>query len=325
MNIRKLAPLLMTLLLAAVGSAFAFSPSNVECIAPADPGGGWDFTCRSVGKILYDLKMVPQPVKVTNMSGGGGGVAYGYVVSKRDTDPNLLVAASTATTTRLAQNQFAGLTEDQVRWVGAIGADFGVIAVAKDSPYQTLSDLVQAVEADPSKIAFGGGSAVGGWDHLKVLLLMKAAGMASVKNVKYISFNSGGNALTQLLGHHVQAVTGDISELKGQIEAGAVRPLAVLSDERLPGDINAIPTAKEQGYDVVGANWRGFYVPGKASDEAFSYWQDTLDQLYASDEWKAAMESNGLAPFHMSGNAFNDFVNKQIKDLRDLSKEIGLL
>jgi len=314
-----------TLVLAFVGGASAFTPNNVECIAPADPGGGWDFTCRSVGKILYDLKLAPQPVKVTNMPGGGGGVAYGYVVSKRDSDANLLIAASTATTTRLAQNQFAGLTEDQVRWVAAIGADFGVIAVSNDSPYMTLDDLVKAVESDPTKIAFAGGSAVGGWDHLKVLLLMKAAGMQGVKNVKYISFNSGGNALTQLLGNHVQAVTGDVSELKGQIEAGNVRALAVLSDARLPGDLSSVPTAKEQGYDVVGANWRGFYVPGKISDDAFTYWQNTMDTLYQSDEWKAAMVSNGLAPFHMSGNAFNDFVNKQIKDLRDLSKEIGLL
>jgi putative tricarboxylic transport membrane protein len=325
MRLRRASPVLATLLLALAGAAFAFAPSNVECIAPADPGGGWDFTCRSVGKILYDLKMVPQPVKVTNMAGGGGGVAYGYVVSKRDTDQDLLIAASTATTTRLAQNQFAGLSEDQVRWVAAIGADFGAIAVNNDSPYHTLKDLVAAVEADPSKVAFAGGSAVGGWDHLKVLLLLKAAGMQNVKNVKYVSFNNGGAALTQLLGHHVQAVTGDISELKGQIEAGAVRPLAVLSDARLPGDLASIPTAKEQGYDVVGANWRGFYLPGKVSNDAFDYWKNSLDRLYASDEWKAAMVSNGLAPFHMSGDAFNSFVNKQIKDLRALSQEIGLL
>ena len=216
MKVRRLAPLLATLLatlvLGLLGSAFAFSPSNVECIAPSDPGGGWDFTCRSVGKILYDLKDVPQPVKVTNMAGGGGGVAYGYVVSKRNDDANLLVAASTATTTRLAQNQFAGLTEDQVRWVAALGADFGVITVAADSPFQTLQDLIDAVKADPTKVAFGGGSAVGGWDHLKVLLLMKAAGMTDVKRVKYISFNNGGDALTQVLGHHLQAATGDISE-----------------------------------------------------------------------------------------------------------------
>ncbi len=325
MKVHRLAPLLATLLLGLLGSAFAFSPNNVECIAPADPGGGWDFTCRSVGKILYDLKDVPQPVKVTNMAGGGGGVAYGYVVSKRSDDANLIVAASTATTTRLAQNQYAGLSEDQVRWVAALGADFGVITVAADSPFQTLQDLVDAVKADPTKVAFGGGSAVGGWDHLKVLLLMKAAGMTDVKRVKYISFNNGGDALTQVLGHHLQAATGDISEVKGQLDAGNVRVLAVLSDQRLPGDLANIPTAKEQGYDVVGANWRGFYVPGGVSDEAFTFWQDTMQALYKSDEWKAAMVSNGLAPFWMGGSEFNDFVNKQIKDLRDLSKEIGLL
>ncbi len=325
MKVRTLATMVATLALALVGSAFAFSPNNVECIAPADPGGGWDFTCRSVGKILYDLKDVPQPVKVTNMAGGGGGVAYGYVVSKRNTDNDLLVAASTATTTRLAQNQFAGMTEDQVRWVAALGADFGVITVAKDSPYQSLKDLVDAIKADPTAVNIGGGSAVGGWDHLKVLLLMKAAGMTDVKGVKYISFNSGGNALTQLLGNHIQAVTGDISEIKGQLEAGNVRALAVLSDQRLPGDLADIPTAREQGYDVVGANWRGFYVPGGMSDDAFSFWQDTMQALYASDEWKAAMEQNGLAPFWMGGSAFNDFVNTQIADLRQLSKEIGLI
>ena len=325
MKVRRLAPLLATLLLGLLGSAFAFSPSNVECIAPSDPGGGWDFTCRSVGKILYDLKDVPQPVKVTNMAGGGGGVAYGYVVSKRNDDANLLVAASTATTTRLAQNQYAGLSEDQVRWVAALGADFGVITVAADSPFQTLQDLIDAVKADPTKVAFGGGSAVGGWDHLKVLLVMKAAGMTDVKRVKYISFNNGGDALTQLLGHHLQATTGDISEVKGQLDAGAVRVLAVLSDQRLPGDLGNIPTAKEQGYDVVGANWRGFYIPAGVSDEVFNYWKDTLQTLYQSDEWKAALTNNGLAPFWMGGSDFNDFVNKQISDLRDLSKEIGLL
>ena len=103
--------------------ANAFEPSNVECIAPANPGGGWDFTCRQIGKLLSDLDVVPGTVQVTNMAGGGGGVAYSHVVTKRNEDPNLIVAASTATATRLAQNQFAGLTADQVHFVGALGAD----------------------------------------------------------------------------------------------------------------------------------------------------------------------------------------------------------
>ena len=57
-----------------------------ECIAPANPGGGWDFTCRQIGRILYEIGAVPSPVQVTNMAGAGGGVAYTAVVSDRSDD-----------------------------------------------------------------------------------------------------------------------------------------------------------------------------------------------------------------------------------------------
>ncbi len=310
--------------LAIVGSAFAFSPENVECIAPADPGGGWDFTCRQVGKLMYDLKMVPSPVKVTNMSGGGGGVAYSYVISKRGEDKDLLVAASTATTTRLAQNQFAGLTADKVRWVAALGADYGVIVVAKDSPFKTLKDMMDTLKADPGKVAFSGGSAVGGWDHLKVLLLAKAAGVDNVRSIKYLAFSGGGGAITQLLGGHTQAMTGDVTEIQGQLAAGNLRVLAILSEERLPTEPD-MPTAKEQGYDVIGANWRGFYVPKGIDDDAFEGWGAMMEKLYASEEWKTAMKNNGLAPFWRGGKAMDEFVTNQIKQINDLSKEVGLI
>ncbi|MEK6217129.1 MAG: tripartite tricarboxylate transporter substrate binding protein, partial [Boseongicola sp.] len=90
-----------------------------ECIAPANPGGGWDFTCRSIGKIMYDIGAVEKPIQVTNMAGGGGGIAYSHVVNKRNDDADLIVAASSATATRLAQNAYAGMTFDQVRFLGA--------------------------------------------------------------------------------------------------------------------------------------------------------------------------------------------------------------
>ena len=51
-----------------------------ECIAPANPGGGWDFTCRTITKIMYDIGAVESPIQVTNMAGGGGGLAYAHVV-----------------------------------------------------------------------------------------------------------------------------------------------------------------------------------------------------------------------------------------------------
>ena len=64
---------------AAIGMFAASAAVSAECIAPANPGGGWDFTCRQIGKILYDIGQVDQPVQVTNMAGAGGGLAFSTV------------------------------------------------------------------------------------------------------------------------------------------------------------------------------------------------------------------------------------------------------
>ena len=167
-------------------SSFAFEASNPQCIAPANPGGGWDFTCRSVGKTLQDLKLIPGSLEVTNMAGGGGGVAYAEVVNKRGSDNNLIVAASSATATRLAQGAYPGNTIDQVRWLGSVGADYGIIAVSKNSSINTLPELLDQIKKDPKSITVAGGSAVGGWDHLKVLIAAKKYGINDVRSIKYV-------------------------------------------------------------------------------------------------------------------------------------------
>lgn len=294
-----------------------------ECIAPANPGGGWDFTCRQIGKILYDIGEVDQPVQVTNMAGAGGGLAYTHVVSERNDDADLIVAASSATTTRLAQNAFGGMTADQVRFVGAIGADPGVIVVAADSPLNSLNDLVDAVKAGED-VSFAGGSAAGGFDHLKALQVLKAGGIDDIRAVKYIGVDGGADAVTQTIGGFTTAMTGDMSEIVGFIKAGEVKALGVLTEERVPG-FEDIPTAREQGLDVVAVNWRGLYVPKGISDERFQEWADKLAAVAASDEWKAAMEANGLAPFTKVGGDFQSWVDGVVAETVELSKEIGVI
>ncbi|AML50027.1 Bug family tripartite tricarboxylate transporter substrate binding protein [Falsihalocynthiibacter arcticus] len=309
---------------AVIGMSAASAASAAECIAPANPGGGWDFTCRQIGKIMYDIGAVDKPVQVTNMAGGGGGLAYNYVVAERGDDADLMVAASSATTTRLAQDAYAGMTADQVRFVGAIGADPGVIVVANDSPFNTLTEMVDAIKADPGSVAFAGGSAVGGFDHLKPLMLLQRAGFTDITKVKYIGVDGGADAITQTIGGFTQAMTGDMSEIIGFLNAGEVRVLAVLTEERIPG-FDDIPTAKEQGYDVVAVNWRGLYVPKGISDEEFNVWADRLQQVADSAEWKEAMAANGLAPFTKVGVDFQDYVDQVVAEIRKLSIDIGVI
>ena len=322
---KRLIGLAAAFTLASSITAFAFEPSNTECIAPANPGGGWDFTCRQVGKTMQDMDLVPGTMQVVNLAGGGGGVAYAEVANKRNDDNNLIVAASSATATRLAQGAYPGNTMDQMRWVGAVGADYGIIAVAADSDVKTLPELMDMIKNDPSSVSVAGGSAVGGWDHLKVLLAAKKAGIDDVRTIKYVAFDGGGEAVTQLLAGSVQAFTSDASEAKGFVDSGDIRVIAVLAPERLEGDFASFPTAKEQGIDVIGANWRGFYAPGGMSDDAYAYWTDAVAKTYASDEWKQVMAANGLAPLDMTGPEFESFVKESIDNITDLSKQIGLI
>ena len=119
-------------------------------------------------------------------------------------------------------------------------------------------------------------------------------------------------------------MTGDISGVVGFIKSGDVRVLASFTDERIPG-FEDIPTAKEQGVDVVAVNWRGLYTPKGASDESYKNWTEALRKVGESPEWAAAMKANGLAPFNKVGPNFQDYVVSVMAEIRALSKELGVM
>lgn len=295
-----------------------------ECLAPANPGGGWDLTCRSTANVLSELGLISGAVRVINMPGAGGGVAYAHVVTQRRDDGRLMVAASPATTLRLAQRQYGRFTEREVRWLGAVGAEYGVLAVRADAAWASLADLVAEWRARPEDVVVGGGSAMAGQDHMKVMLLARRAG-ADPRRIRYVPFDGGGEAMTSLLGGFVQVFSGEASEVEGQLEAGTVRVLAVLAPERLAGSLAAIPTAGEQGFAVEWITWRGFYLPGGVSDSTYEAWISIMEQLEASPEWAQARRANRLQPFFRVGRDFELFIAEEVSRLREMSRAIGLV
>lgn len=318
--------LVQTLAVALVATpVMAFEPQNAECIAPANPGGGWDFTCRTVGRILDEKDLVSGAVPTTNMTGAVGAVAFANVASKRNDDPNLIVATSTVGVTQIAQGKYPGGI-DTMRWLAMLGADVGTLMVGKDSEYDSMQALLDAVKADPTSVVVGGSSAIGGWDHLRFLMLAQEAGVAEdkLKEIRWVEFSGGGDAVTQLMGGHIGAVLTDIGEIGGFIKSGDVKPLAVMSDERLPAYPD-IATAKEQGVDAVGYNWRGFYMGGGVSNEAYQAWVDIMQKLYESEEWQTAAVESGLTPIWRGGDEFNEFVRQSEERAREISKAIGVI
>jgi putative tricarboxylic transport membrane protein len=309
----------------AATASLSFEPQNVECIAPANPGGGWDFTCRTVGRILEETGLVQGSVQTTNMVGAVGAVAYANVASKRNDDPNLVVATSTVGVTQIAQGKYpAGV--DAMRWLAMLGADVGVLLVNKESEYDSMEALLEAIKADPASVVAAGSSGIGGWDHLRLLILAQEAGVPAdrLKDIRWVEFSGGGDAVTQLMGGHVGAVLTDIGEIGGFIQSGDVKALAVMAGERLEAYPD-IPTAVEQGVEAEGYNWRGFYMGGNVSDEAYQGWVDIMQKLYESEEWQKAAVESGLTPIWRGGEEFSEFVRESEERARSISQAIGVI
>ncbi|SIO07537.1 Bug family tripartite tricarboxylate transporter substrate binding protein [Vannielia litorea] len=301
-----------------------FTPENPQCIAPSNPGGGWDFICRTTAKYLFDLGVINDAMQVTNMSGGGGGVAFAHVTKERNEDNNLIVAASMSTSARIAQGIYEDAEQDDVHFLATFGAEYGAIAVPADSEFQTLNQMMDAILEDPRSVGIAGGSSVGSYDHIKPMLVAQEAGLEDVTQLKYVSFDGGGEAMTGLLSGSVEALSGDFSEMLGFLESGDIRIIAILAPERLK-NYPDIPTAKEQGYDVVGANWRGLYMPAGASDEAKEFWKNAIMTMAEDQGFQDALEAAAIEPFNNFGDDMHAFVAQTIADVTKLSKEIGII
>lgn len=297
---------------------------KTECIAPAKPGGGFDLTCKLLQSGLMNGKYISDPMRVTYMPGGIGAVAYNAIVAQRPAEENTVVAFSGGSLLNLAQGKFGRYNVNDVRWLAAVGADYGAIMVADSSPYKSLKDLVAAIKADPAKIVFGAGGTVGSQDWMKAALTAKAAGL-DPKKMRFVAFEGGGEASTALQGGHVQVYSGDASEAEEQIKAGAkMRVLAVMSDKRLEGSLANVPTAKEQGLDVEWPIIRGFYVGPKVSDADYKVWVDTFDKMMATPEFAKLQRERGLFPFALTGDKLDAYVKQRVAEYGKQAAEFGL-
>ena len=313
----------MLLLLAGVLSLCALSAQATECIVPAKPGGGMDGACKMMRKVLPAKEGAPE-IKISYLPGGIGAVAWSSVVSQRRGGPDTLVTFSGGSLLNLAQGKYGKAAVSDVRWLAGVGTDYGMIAVRSDAPYKNLRELVEAMGNDPGKITIGVSGTVGSQDWLKVAMIARRADI-DPKNFRFVALEGGGDSFTALQANHVQVISGDASEAAAYIKEGKFRILAVLAEERLPGVLSGVATAREQGFDVVWPIIRGFYMSAHASDADYQRWVAIFDRAMATEEFKRQRAASGLYPFSMTGSQLTEYVRKIVEQYRKQSQELGLV
>ncbi|MEP3637100.1 MAG: tripartite tricarboxylate transporter substrate-binding protein [Paracoccaceae bacterium] len=294
---------------------------SIHFLIPGGAGGGWDGTARGTGEALTSAGIVGK-ASYENMSGGGGGKAIGFLIENAESNHGTLMVNSTPIVIRSLTGVFPHNFRDLTLVSGTIG-DYAAIVVGKDSPINSMSDLLAAFDADPSGTAVGGGSVPGGMDHLVAAMVMEAAGKDAL-GVKYIPYDAGGKAMASLLSGEIAALSTGFSEAVDLADAGEVKIIGVTSDERVAAAPDA-QTMIEQGIDTTFVNWRGFFgAPGMPAEQVAAY-QDALDKMYDTPEWEEVRARNGWVNIHNSGDDFKAFLEDQEKVIGDLMKKLGFL
>jgi putative tricarboxylic transport membrane protein len=296
----------------------------IVMVAPSGAGGGWDKTARSVTKIMSETKLVSQTMTVENKPGGGGAVFMAeYATADKKNDYRLFVSSPPILINNLKKDGNSPYGFKNTTPLAMLTRDYGAIVVKSDSKYKDLKSLIDAIKADPTKVTMAGGSAPGSMDHLVAVLPAFKSGV-DPKQVKYVSYDGGGEAMAALLGGNADAIATDASSVGEYLKAGKVKVLAFSSPERLGGDLKEIPTMKEQGIDTEFNIWRGVFGPAEMSDAAKKYWGEQLKALNDKPEWKKELETNGWTTDYKNADDFKAFLQQQEGQVKDLLNALGM-
>jgi putative tricarboxylic transport membrane protein len=303
-------------------AAASYPKGVLDFVAPGGAGGGWDLTIRTTAKVLKDSKLVNVPMPVRNNPGAGGSVHLASLQEKKGSDKIITVYSPPLILTKLAGTTELGYTD--VTPLARLIADYAVFVVAADSPYNSMSDVMDALKKDVKSVKIGGISSAGSMDHIQFLMMAKAAGIKNLSEVDYVSFDD--SAVAQVLGGHIDLFSTGLSEVLGLIESGDLKALGQTADHRVgEGIVAEIPTCVEQGIDATFVNWRGLFGPPEMPEYAVSYWRDTLAKMVETPEWKAACETNGWDDAYMDASEFAVFLELVNKDYEAILRSIGLI
>jgi putative tricarboxylic transport membrane protein len=316
------AGVMVAALASACGVTRGGSGDDYTVYIPNSPGGGYDQTGRAAVAAMERNTLTEGDFEINNIIGAGGSVAMSRLMNAEG-DEHLMMYMGLGVVGSLYSNGNDVRPQDATPIAKLIEDQEGVLVPA-GSPYATFDDFIEAWRADPGSIVVGGGSSVGGPDHLFPMLLAQAAGI-DPKDVRYVVYDGGGPLTSALLGDKIQVGFSGLGEFEGQIASGDLRALAVSGEERLANDVlSDVPTVSESGVDLVFNNWRGVLAPPGISEEARDRLIELVVEMHGTDEWQQAMADNGWIDALQTGDEFEEFLVEEDARVADTLDELGL-
>jgi putative tricarboxylic transport membrane protein len=319
---------LLTLLAAALLAASngvlaqAWTPQkNVEIVVGSAPGGSNDRTGRFVERMLREHKLVNTSVTVVNRPGGGGNIYLTYVSQRPPDGHTLMIGTPGLLTGHINGSSPFGHADFTA--IASLFNDYTVFAVNSAAPIREGKDLVERVRKDPKSVAIGFATAVGSFQHVAAALMMKAIG-GNPRDLKVVAYKGSAEAITNLLGAHIDLVTTAAGNAAPHVAAGRMRVVAVAAPGRIGGTLADVPTWKEQGVDLVWGGWRAIMGPKGLTPAQVAYWEGVLRKATQVPEWKDDLGKNYWSDDFVTSAQFRKDLEKDYGDMKSILTDLGL-
>lgn len=290
----------------AYGQSSADLPfTRATMVIAASAGGGSDTQGRVVAAAAQALR--PGLVmSVENRPGGSTAIGYTHLFQQKGKPDFLLAAGPSLLSVPLTVD--TPYTWQDFTPIAQIASDSLTLVVSSGSAYETLPQLVEAAR-DSSIVA--GVVAATGPDSIALELL------STDQDVEFrrVVFEAGGETVAALLAGDIDFLIANPGEVEGQVRAGTMHPIAMFSSER-NASYPDIPTATEQGIDVVHGQWRGIIAAGDISEEAEAFWVGVLEDWFETDDYRQYIAVNQLDAEYSTGDEFADYLAEQEQVLK---------
>ncbi len=286
----------------------------ITLVVPYAPGGTTDILGRAFAQSMS--KTLKQPVVVENKPGAGGTQS---VLDMRNTKPDgyrlALIPVSVFRQPYVQKVQYDPIGD--LTYVASFSAYDFILAVAADSPYKTLQDLVADARKNPGSVEYGTPGKNTG-NHVAGALLAKAAGIKLI----HIPFKGDSEAINALLAGHIKAaiLTNGVLTF---MDAGKVRALAIAADSR-PAAFAKVPTFKEAGYDVVIPSPLGIAGPKGLPEPIVAKLDAAVKAALDDPEVKKTMANYGVRSDYRDHKAYAEFARKAFAEEKDIVTGLGL-
>ncbi len=295
-----------------------FPDRPITIITHTSAGSPTDLMARHLGKAAETF--LGQPVVVENKPGGGGAMQVAALLSAPADGYTL--AAVTPTQIGAWESKLKGkFSVDQFCWIARAQIDPYILVVQADSPWKTLKEFVEYAKQNPNKLRVGGYGSVGSGHNVAFNILAKSAGIQAV----WMPYEGTNAAVTALLGGHIDAANSNPGQVAQHVEAGKLRILGVMSDERLKSLPN-VPTYAEAGYpvDAEWAQFRGIFgrkeIPAPVQEKLC----DAFLKAIKSDAFQDYLKKTDQEDGSMDIKAFTAFINAQRGLTVRWYKELGI-